>query len=450
MKPHEEWFRLLEGLCNETITPKEHERLQEILKESAEARQFYREYLDVQAGLEQPMATDAGAMPEKVVPFPVNGLSGRLALLATAAAALITVGFFLSQSFTPVPTAPEFVMEPEPIPDFVLTRAIDVEWFRPKNKPAGVGQPINQKGLRLSSGILEVQFSSGATVTVEGPARLNLNDPMKCHLLYGKLAANCPPSAHGFVVKFPKGKVIDLGTEFALNATPKGKTDVHVLNGEVIVARTDEEERVLSEQNLLGHTAVTVGEEIEDIAFDEQPFSEMKRDRLIQSQPIKLQFDIGRRAGLYTGTYAPAHAAGDMFAHENAWTQIVGDQSGTFVMADGNFCPHPIQVDYGHGDGKIDWDAMPIDPWGRAQTKAKGAFNTALAQDHRPWDEDLALRVSGLPEGTYRVYALCRSTRCPGAHYDVSFGVNLDRQLPNPTEIPPMDPDLFPEWIEGV
>ena len=53
MRPDPEWFRLLEALCNDTITPEEHEQLQNLLKKSAEARQFYRDYLDVQAGLER-------------------------------------------------------------------------------------------------------------------------------------------------------------------------------------------------------------------------------------------------------------------------------------------------------------------------------------------------------------------------------------------------------------
>jgi hypothetical protein len=304
--------------------------------------------------------------------------------------------------------------------------------------------------LGIESGIIEISFSSGATVTLEGPARLKLDSEMKCRLVHGKLAANCPPSAYGFVVEFPKGNVLDLGTEFGISTSPDGKTDVHVLDGEVIVSRTDSDHRVLSEQNLFGNSAVAVGDQIEEIAYDEEPFAGLKRDRLVHSQPIKLQFDLGHRAGLYAGTNAPAHAAGDMFPHEKHWTQVVGDQSGTFVMADGNVWPYPIKVDYGHGDGAIDWDAKPIDPWGNVNPRAKGVFDTPLTQDHRPWDFDLGLRVSGLPAGTYRIYALCRSGRRTGASYDVSFGVNLNRQVADPLVIPPMDPNSEPSWIAGV
>lgn len=455
MKPRQEWFHLCEALCNETITPEEHERLQVILKESAEARRFYREYLDVQAALEQPMVAETTAGQGKVVEVPRAVFVGWRAV--AAAAALVMVGFFasrLGEDLDPQQVAVNPVAEAvEPVADFVLTRLIDVEWGHPRRFQADLGQSITEKQLRLKSGIAEVTFASGAVVSIEGPARLRLDSPMKCFSSHGKLTANCPPSAHGFTVRFKGGRVVDLGTEFALDTEAEGNTRVHVLSGEVIVAITDEEDTVLKELNLKGNRAVELNpatDAISAIEYDDEPFSEMKREALIQSQPIKLQFDLGHRAGVYRGTNSPAHAEGRMFAHEDNWTQIIGDQSGVFMMADGNICPHPIRVDYGHGNGQIDWDANPVDPAGRVHNKAEPFFNTALCQDHRPWDYDLGLRVSGLPAGTYRVYALCRSIRRPTAAYDVSFGVNLDRQVEQPTEMPPMENLKGARWEAGM
>ena len=435
---------LLTGrLCDEQITEEEFAELDQILRADAEAREAYRVYLEMHEHLVTGALESESeeAASKTIFPFPITRSA-----IGLAAAALVTAGFFLH-----VWVAPQEQVA-EPTPDFVLTRAIDVEWEHKTRFRAIVGEPITEPALRINSGIAQVQFASGATVTVEGPAKLRLDDPMKCFHHHGKLTAYCPESAHGFMIRFPGGRVIDLGTEFALNSEQGGKTDVHVLDGEVIVARTDEEDKVLRRQNLKGHSAVSVGEEqgIEEIAYDDAPFSNLTRDRLSRTQPIKLQFDLGHRAGLYRGTDAPAHVVGDMVSHEAHWTQIVGDQSGSFVMADGTYCPHPIEVDYGHGSGVIDWDAEPVDPWGKVHNQAKGVFATSLAQDHRPWDKDLGFRVRGLPPGTYRVYALCRSARRPGAFYEVSFGVNLDRQLAHPIEMPPMDPDVIPEWSEGV
>lgn len=338
-------------------------------------------------------------------------------------------------------------------PTAVLTRAIDVEWEHSRRFQAEVGRPIVERVLRLNSGIAELTFASGATVMIEGPARLRIDSAMNCYSFWGKLAANCPPSAHGFTVRFNGGKIVDLGTEFALDSEREGKTAVHVLSGEVLVAATDDDENVIEEISVKGNSAVQLNpdsRDIDAIQYDGESFSNLQRDSLIRSQPIKLQFDLGHRAGLYKGINAPAHATGDMFDHEDVWTQIVGDQSGAFVMADGNICPHPIRVDYGHGDGVIDWDATPVDPTGRVWPKAEPFFNTSLCQDHRPWDFDLGLRIAGLPAGTYRVYALCRSIRRPTAAYDVSFGVNLDRQLDKPLAMPPMKDLAGVTWEQGL
>ena len=138
----------------------------------------------------------------------------------------------------------------------MLTRAIGVKWDHPKRYRAAPGEAVSERHLRLNSGIVEVAFGSGALVTIEGPAKLRIDSEMKCFSHYGKLSANCPPSAHGFTVRFRGGRVVDLGTEFAMESEPKGKTEVHVLNGEVIVALTDDDENVLKEQNLTGNVAV--------------------------------------------------------------------------------------------------------------------------------------------------------------------------------------------------
>ncbi|MEO0414153.1 MAG: hypothetical protein AAF226_04270 [Verrucomicrobiota bacterium] len=434
-------------LCDEKISDEQFAELDGILNTDPEAREIYRRFLSMHQHLE------TGALEtDSEWPKSPTSLSRPLLWMVGLVSLLLATGLVLNYVIPRSDEGANFAETIEPVPDFVLTRAIDVEWEHSHRFQAQLGQPITERYLRLQSGIAQVEFASGATVTIEGPAKLRLDGPMKCFSHHGKLAANCPPSAHGFLIRFPGGRVIDLGTEFALNTDPAGQTEVHVLEGEVKVATMDKDERVLNEQSLLRNSAVTTsGHEIETITYDDSPFTQLKRDRLVQSQPIKVQFDLGHRAGLYTGTNAPAHAAGDMFAHENVWTQIVGDQAGTFVMADGNICPHPLKVDYGHGDGQIDWDATPVDPWGKVYSKARGVFDSALCQDHRPWDDDLGLRVSGLPAGSYRIYALCRSVRRPGASYDVSFGVNLDKQQAAPTIISSMEQSQEETgWVAGL
>jgi hypothetical protein len=186
---------------------------------------------------------------------------------------------------------------------------------------------------------------------------------------------------------------------------------------------------------------------IDVIDFDAEPFASIQREWLVLSQPLKLQFDVGHRAGLYTGTSAPAHAAGALLGHERVWNQIAGDSAGTFVLADGNLCPYSLVVDYGHGTGDIDWNAAPIN--GVGPRKARGVFASPVCRDEIHFKGNLGIRVAGFPAGKYRVYALCRSPRKITGNYDVSIGVNLERQLAEPQELqPPVDPGAK-SWEAG-
>ena len=457
-------------LCDERINEDEFGELDQLLRNSEEARNIYTEFTALHQTLDNELQPDfktGSHLQAKEVSFPKKKLIPfGLAAAALGAAAVFLVSLSVKPDPADLTTAPRIAsttspnsspkgqqpLDSSPAPIATLTRAINVKWEHASRFRAQLGEDSAPGWLRIASGIAEITFASGASLSVEGPAYVRVDSPLHCVSKFGRVTANCPPSAYGFTIKFPGGKVTDLGTEFALNSHRDGATEVHVLSGEVIVARTNEAEEVVEQLNLttLESASVDPGEDhIATISPTPDAFADLQRDHLIQSQPIKLQFDLGHRAGLYTGINSPAHAEGDMLQHESHWTQIVGDQSGSFVMADGNICPHPIQVDYGHGNGTIDWHAQPVDPWGSIYSDAPSIFNTALGQDHRPCDEDLAIRISGLPKGKYRMYALCRSARRPEAAYQVSFGVNIEQQHQPAREIPPMERQLAPTWKEG-
>jgi ferric-dicitrate binding protein FerR (iron transport regulator) len=86
--------------------------------------------------------------------------------------------------------------------------------------------------LKLEQGFVAVQFSSGATLLLEGAAELEINTGNSATLHRGSAVAEVPESAHGFTVSSPQGKVVDLGTNFAVR-TSTGGMEVHVLQGEV-------------------------------------------------------------------------------------------------------------------------------------------------------------------------------------------------------------------------
>jgi len=84
----------------------------------------------------------------------------------------------------------------------------------------------------LNSGYAQIEFYSGASVILEGPAEFRLVSRMECYCASGKLRAVVPAQAQGFRIGSPEVNLIDRGTEFALNVGDQ-KTAVHVFQGKV-------------------------------------------------------------------------------------------------------------------------------------------------------------------------------------------------------------------------
>jgi hypothetical protein len=77
---------------------------------------------------------------------------------------------------------------------------------------------------------------SGVTLTLEGPADLELLSLDRVHCRRGKLRTRVPRGAEGFIVTTPGSAVIDLGTEFGLNVADDGTAKLMVFKGEAEAA----------------------------------------------------------------------------------------------------------------------------------------------------------------------------------------------------------------------
>ena len=56
------------------------------------------------------------------------------------------------------------------------------------------------------------------SVVVEGPAKLDVESDWSVRVLEGRLRANVPPAARGFIVKAADSEIVDLGTGVAVIA----------------------------------------------------------------------------------------------------------------------------------------------------------------------------------------------------------------------------------------
>jgi hypothetical protein len=113
-----------------------------------------------------------------------------------------------------------------------LLEARDVVWS-PSMSPIAVNDRVAPKVIRCESGVLRLAFDSGALVTLEGPANLEILSGMHLKAVRGRITALVDGRAKGFTVETPTTNVVDRGTEFGVEIDASGRTGVVVFRGVV-------------------------------------------------------------------------------------------------------------------------------------------------------------------------------------------------------------------------
>lgn len=123
---------------------------------------------------------------------------------------------------------------PEPASVAVLARAEGVVWGRGQ-RPIAARARVGPREIRLASGTVTLAFDSGAVVTLEGPADLEVVSDMRIRAIRGRIIARAEGKAKGFAIETPRMLVVDQGTEFGVEVDANGKTGVVVFEGLVDV-----------------------------------------------------------------------------------------------------------------------------------------------------------------------------------------------------------------------
>lgn len=98
------------------------------------------------------------------------------------------------------------------------------------------GEKVPSKSLRLESGVVELNFASGAQAAIQGPVEFRVLSRNSILLEQGELSAEVPRQARGFTVKTANATTTDLGTRFGINAKSDGSSETDVFQGKVHVA----------------------------------------------------------------------------------------------------------------------------------------------------------------------------------------------------------------------
>jgi hypothetical protein len=223
------------------ITPEQHQQLEELLREDWQARRLYLELADQHARLLQQPEMTIGRLAKPTVRAS-SYRRWKTFLPALAAAAVIALAF----SLWPREAAPDEAMSNGVA---MLSQTMGAQFA---SSPLRSGDTLMPGTLRLTRGLAQIEFFSGATALVEGEAEIEVISAWEARCVSGRVRVHVPPAARGFLMHAPGMKLEDLGTEFALNVKDS-RSAVHVFEGEVI-AHTQAAPASLTQGMTLGST----------------------------------------------------------------------------------------------------------------------------------------------------------------------------------------------------
>ena len=470
-------FPLLDTLIAGTISVDDHAQLEAILDENPEARRLYSQYLEHDLGIQHLQLSSAqpNAVEElmRQTTQPPAGSRTRFVLLgAMMATAVCVLIAFVSNPLWRASDSPsesitnsvsdnpdrETNNHKETTPAIArIMRLLDAKWSDGHNQ-FSLGDSLGREWLHVSSGIVQLEFSSGAALTLEGPAQLRIDSEIECFVQMGKVVVLGSPDLPEFTITTPGSRIVDIGTEFAVVVSESGQTDVHVLEGEVDVSLVDDNQGAVGVRRLVESEAATLNpaeRRIRSLPFDGQSFKLLRPDTLARNQPLRMQLDCGIHAGVYNGVQSPAHAANDFHQHEKFWNPIVGDQMGRLVAADGTLLPGDLEIDFGQtirNQKEVDWNEAPT--MRGSSGKSRGVFHTSLGEDGIRGGSRVGLRIRGLPKGKYRVYVIGRSSIVhpkwgnflTDKAYNCSIGIDQSSERHS---LEPLDDEHASQWIRG-
>jgi hypothetical protein len=296
MPSEEELIALASKYCDESISPEEMARLNDLLR-SHDLRCTFLEFTNIHVALKSEtlsasdlsLANKIAAVHDAIAPdggdgpfAPISGSRGdfsrrrsiekpsarshhsrwrglrpihRRAMVAAAAAALLAAAWVGTrpdnrEHLSTVPKKPgtndaeEHIAAPrlkiaKPVANSegfvarVLAASKDVTW-RPDGAPRDFLMRLEPKNrIKLATGLLKIEFSGGAETILHAPADFEVLGPNEARLYSGDLTGRS--TAGSFNLLTPAATVIDIGTEFGVSVDSQRKTGVSVFDGEVHV-----------------------------------------------------------------------------------------------------------------------------------------------------------------------------------------------------------------------
>ena len=110
-----------------------------------------------------------------------------------------------------------FAILPETSSEVKLVATENADW---RGYSVAIEDEMPDQILHLHSGAIELEFSTGTKVVIEGPAFFRVENDSSLHLAKGSATVTHSGMPETFHLNTPLGKIVDLGTQFGVLVDP--------------------------------------------------------------------------------------------------------------------------------------------------------------------------------------------------------------------------------------
>jgi len=234
----DEFDRLLAAVLDGSITPAQHKRLDDLLKQHVPLRDRYLELTGLHIDLLE-MGRPRVGPSFTPAPAPRRWLETIITSLA-ALGLLAAVGLMWSNgrrddAASQAKSSAPAVGVPAAKP-VIIDEAANARIYGKAFAPAPGQSLAYGEELILKQGLLAITFPSGARAVLESPCVFSATGPETLLLRSGRCSVHAPPGAEGFRVETPSALIVDLGTRFAVDVEMGGETTLKVVEGAASLA----------------------------------------------------------------------------------------------------------------------------------------------------------------------------------------------------------------------
>lgn len=230
---------LIADLLDERLDAAGRAQLQRMLRDNAEARRHYAEFVATQSMIRRVVSRrvqGSGFRVQAEVSTPTLRPRRSVWYLSAASVAAL-IALTATAWFVYFPEPRTLTPEPSAATQSIamLSDISEDVVFEPSDQPLALGHNLAAGPIHLRRGTAQVLFGSGAVVDLTGPCEFRMINAQLGVLSSGAIQAYVPEAARGFTVQSPHATVIDLGTRFGMHALPAGPTRIRVREGHVQV-----------------------------------------------------------------------------------------------------------------------------------------------------------------------------------------------------------------------